>query len=206
MATADAVNSQPCSAQGAVLFDGFQKILRAGGLETAAGVRPAQPVNDRRNDFLVAPNEEPDDPFHGGSRRSGKQSGAAGKLDPFLLQCRKISVNRSLPRDGDDQVRANDPSLLTPDNGSQSSADFVPRDRISDPLRHREAEFGFGRPVRWKGGKNEQAPGPRCPALTDRGKIAGAANTLSTGQSHGSARDTQSGRTARRAQACVWRA
>ena len=53
--------------------------------------------------------------------------------------------------------------------------------------------------------------GQRVTALNDKhaianGKVASATNTLSTGQSHESARDFHPVRTARPAQACVWRA
>jgi hypothetical protein len=67
MATADTANSQPRSPERAVPFDGFEKILRAGGLEPAAGIGSAQFVQDRGNELLITADEKPENPFHGGS-------------------------------------------------------------------------------------------------------------------------------------------
>src|SRR5688572_11922249 len=106
MATADAANSKPRAAQRAVLFHGLEKVLRARRFEAAAGARSAQFVQNRRNDLLIAADEEPDDPFHGNSRNGGsQQSGTPGELDPLGFDSVEFCVHRAMPRNGDDQMR-----------------------------------------------------------------------------------------------------
>lgn len=169
-----------------MLFHGLQKVIRTSWLIAAAGVRTGQPVDERRNDSLIDADKEPDDPSHGGSWccRIGEQSSAAGKLDPLGLQHSEFCIHRRMPRNGDDEMRADDLWCDGCRDGREPSPDLVAGDRIAKPAGHREAKSGLA--FFWEGhdGKNQQPSGPRNPLLANGAKFAGPADALRPGQSH----------------------
>jgi hypothetical protein len=68
MTAENPANAIPRPAERAVGFDGFEKVVRAGGLETAAGVRSAQSLQHRIEEPLVEADDQADDRFHRSSK------------------------------------------------------------------------------------------------------------------------------------------
>jgi hypothetical protein len=60
MAAAEAFHPKPASMEVSVLPDGFEEILRAGGLETASAPRPREQVQHGRKEYLVKADEQSD--------------------------------------------------------------------------------------------------------------------------------------------------
>ena len=65
MAAADALETQPASAQTTMGFHSLQEVLGASGGETATRAGPAHKVEDGREEKLIATDEDANQPFHG---------------------------------------------------------------------------------------------------------------------------------------------
>lgn len=71
IAAQDAPGAQPATFEKAMGFHSLEKILRACRSEPAARTRTADGMNDRRNDALIATDENADEPFHGEGGNGG---------------------------------------------------------------------------------------------------------------------------------------
>lgn len=110
IAAADAFDAHPASAEDAVGFHGFEKILGARRREAAATGGSAQRVDDRRDESLVKTDGDADEPFHGGLKLHEKTGTtrpehfkfirSRGNVQPFVpaLQAGIISLFGPGPR------------------------------------------------------------------------------------------------------------
>ena len=110
---------------------------------------------------MIAANDETDDPLHSNSRSSGcQQSRTAGELDPLGFDSIELRVHRTMPRDGDDEMRRFDFRPQTPSDGSETAADFVPLHCIANALRDGKAELRVEFIRQRQNGDDEQASCP----------------------------------------------
>src|SRR5688572_11117012 len=83
MAAAQALESQPGSASGAMGLQRFESVMRTSGMKTTSAARPAKGMDQRRKEALVTLNEKAKATFHG----AGFNGEAAGAGSLVVASC-----------------------------------------------------------------------------------------------------------------------
>jgi len=92
MTAENPANAEPCAAEGAVGFDGFEEVVGAGGGVAAAGGGAGDDLQHRVEEPLVEADEEADEPDGG----AGDHGGASvGVKSPSRLACWSQSLESS---------------------------------------------------------------------------------------------------------------
>ncbi len=113
MATRKTFQPEPPTAEQAVFLNGFDEKLRTGRLEPASRTRPAKPRKHGRQEPLVAPDEQSDDPHQAGSLNnparvaSPRHSDRSASNSAPAARCRAMSTSQRSSKNSGRSARTN---------------------------------------------------------------------------------------------------